>query len=187
MNPKRILIASWVVVAMLSVPTALFADTNNSNRDAAKASQVADHLSTLEQQAARVSRDADTLLSLTRNHQTSWESHTYYLNNLRHGINDMGRMLAELEKMKPQACEVEQTAIERARPHLVALAHETGEAINLVRPGRRHLRQAEYKETLADVSLHADGLYQVVDTIVDYHNADDRLQKLEPTHSGSEE
>jgi len=182
MKPKRILIASWVVIAMLSVPTVLSADT----RDAAKVSHVADHLSVFEQQAAQVSRDAETLLSLARNRHISWESHTYYLNTLRHRINEMGRMLAELEEMKPRACEVERTAIEQARPHLVALAHETGDAMNLAREGSRNLRQAEYKETVADVSLHADGLYQALDTIVDYHNANDRLQSLEPTHSISE-
>lgn len=50
-----------------------------------------------------------------------------------------------------QASEVQQMAIERARPHLVALADETGEAINLVRSGRWNLRQPEYKETVADL------------------------------------
>jgi hypothetical protein len=95
-------------------------------------------------------------------------------------------MLAELEEMKPQASEVQQMAIERARPHLVALADETGKASNLVRPGRWNLRQPEYKETVADLSQHADGLYQTVDTIVDYHNVNDRLQSLEPAHGSSE-
>jgi uncharacterized protein YoxC len=186
MKRRRILVASLVVAAMLSVPAVLSADTNNSTRDAAKVSQVAVRLSTFEQQAAEVSRDAETLLSLTRNYQTRWESHTYYLNNLRHDVNDMGRMLAELEEMKPQASEVQQMAIERARPHLVALADEIGEASNLVRPGRWNLRQPEYKETVADLSHHADGLYQTVDTIVDYHNANDRLQSLEPANGSSE-
>jgi uncharacterized protein YoaH (UPF0181 family) len=186
MKRKRILVASWAVAAMLLVPAVLSADTNNSTRDAAKVSQVAVHLSTFEQQAAETSRDAATLLSLTRNHRTSWESHTSYLRILREGVNNMGRMLAELEEMKPQASEVQQTAIERARPHLVALADETGEAIKLVRPGRWSLRQAEYKETVADLSKHADGLYQTVDAIVDYHNANDRLQSLKPAHGSSE-
>jgi hypothetical protein len=185
MKRTIILVASCAVAAMLLVPTVLSADTNKSTRDAAKVSQVVDHLSTFEQQASQVSRDAETLLSLTRNRRISWESHTHYLSTIRDGINDMGRMLAELEEMKPQACEVEQTAIERARPHLVALANETEEAIKLVRDERWNIHQPEYKETVADLSLHADGLYQTVDTIVDYHNANDRLNKLEASHGGS--
>ncbi|MBZ5571806.1 MAG: hypothetical protein LAO09_08005 [Acidobacteriia bacterium] len=186
MKRRRILVASLAAAAMLSAPAVLSADTNQSTREAAKVSHVAVHLSTFEQQAAKISRDAETLLSLTRNQQTGWESHTYYLSILRHGIDDMGRMLEELEEMKPQASDAQQMAIERARPHLVAVADATGEAISLLRPGRWNLRQPEYKETVADLSQHANGLYQTVDTIIDYHNANDRLQSLEPAHGSSQ-
>lgn len=175
---RRILIVSWAVAAMLSVPPVVSA--NNSIRDDAKVSQVAAHLSAFKQQAYEVSRNADTLLCQTRDQQTSWESHVYYLNTLGKGINDMGRILAELEEMKSQASEVQQMAIERARPHLVALADKTGEAINLVNAERWNVRRPEYEATVTDLSEHADSLYQTVDSIVDYHNAKDRLQRLGP-------
>ncbi len=177
---RRIVIVSWAVAAMLSVPAVLSADTNNSTRDDAKISQVTEHLSALRQQAYEVSRNADTLLCQTRDQQTSWESHIYYLNTLATGINDMGRVLAELEGMKPQASEVQQMAIEQARPYLVALADQTEEAINLANVERWNVRQPEYEATVADLSEHADSLYQTVDSLVDYHNAKDRLQRLGP-------
>ena len=93
MKRRTILVASLAVATMLSVPALLSADTN-STRDTEKVSQVADHLYTFEQQAAEVSRDAETLLSLTRSGQVTWQSHAYYLSTLRNGINGMGRMLA---------------------------------------------------------------------------------------------
>jgi len=92
-------------------------------------------------------------------------------------------LLAELEEMKAEASAAQQMAIERARPHLVALAAETTDALDLLRT--RNLTQPQYKETIADLSRQADILYQTVDTIVDYHNADDRLDNLEASHSGS--
>ena len=52
-------------------------------------------------------------------------------------------------------------------------------------PEAENLWQAQYKETVADLSRQADILYQTVDTIVNYHNADDRLDKLEASHTGS--
>jgi hypothetical protein len=183
---RRILVAALAVAAMLAVPGAVSADANNSNRDDSKMSQVAIHLSAFDQQAYRVSRGADTLLLQTRDQQTSWESHIYYLNTLRKGINDMGRMLAELEELKPQASEEQQMAIERARPNLVALADKTEKAINLVNTERWNVRQPEYEATIAELSQHADRLYQTVDSIVDYHNAKDRLQGLEPAYGSSE-
>ncbi|MBZ5689634.1 MAG: hypothetical protein LAP86_31945 [Acidobacteriia bacterium] len=185
MRYKNIFLASCLVATMIAMPAALRADTNKSISDSATVREVADHLAAFEQQAVDVSRLSDHLLTLTRNHKTNWESHAYYLNNLRHEINGLGRMLSELEQSKPQASEAQQMAIERARPHLVALANETTEALDFVRAGRRNLWQPQYKETVADLSEQAHILYQTVDTIVDYHNADDRLDNLEASHSGS--
>ncbi len=183
MKYKNIFLASCLVGAIIAVPAALRADTKSSISDSAKIQDVANHLSTLEEQAAGVSRDADTVWSLSQDHHTNWQSHAYYLNNLREDVNSMGRLLAELEEMKPEASAAQQMAIEKARPHLVALAAETTEALDLLRT--RNLMQPQYKETIADLSRQADILYQTVDTIVDYHNADDRLDKLEASHRGS--
>jgi|SRR5450631_2323613 hypothetical protein len=185
MRYKNMFLASCIVTAMIAVPATLRADTNQSTPAPASVRDVADHLSVFEQQAADVSRNADDLLTLTRSHRTARESHAYYLGNLRHDINDLGKMLSELEQAKPQASEAQQMAIEKARPHLVALANETSEALDLLRAGRENLWQAQYKETVADLSRQADILYQTVDTIVNYHNADDRLDKLEASHTGS--
>jgi hypothetical protein len=185
MRYKKLFLASCLVAAMIAAPAALRADTNHSTPDPASVRDVADHLSIFEQQAADVNRNADDLLTLSRNHRTNWASHAYYLNNLRHDINDLGRMLSGLEQAKPQASEAQQMAIEKARSHLVALAAETTEALDLLRTRSGNLMQPQYKETVADLSRQADILYQTVDTIVNYHNADDRLDKLEASHSGS--
>ena len=87
--------------------------------------------------------------------------------------------------MKPEASVVQQMAIERSRPHLVALAAETTEALNLLRARAGNVMQPQYKETVAELASQAEILYQTLDTIVDYHNADDRLDNLEASHSGS--
>ena len=97
----------------------------------------------------------------------------------------MGSLLAELEAMKPQASEAQQIRIERMRPHLVALAQKTTEALNLARDGNWNLRHTPYKDALAGLYEQADVLYRTVDAIGDYHNANDRFQKLESTRGGS--
>ena len=185
MRYKHIFLASCLVSAMIAAPAALRADTNNANPDPAKVQDIAHDLSTLEEQAAGVSRDAATVRSLSQDHHTNWQSHAYYLNNLREDVNGMGRLLAELEEMKPEASVVQQMAIERSRPHLVALAAETTEALNLLRARAGNVMQPQFKETVAELASQAEILYQTLDTIVDYHNADDRLDSLEASHSGS--
>jgi hypothetical protein len=189
MRYKNILLASCLVAAMIATPAALRADTNHSTPDLASVRDVANHLSEFKQLSADVSRNADVLLSLSRNHRTSRESHDYYLGNLRYDINNLGRMLSELEQAKPQANPqanpAREMAIEEARPHLVALASETGEALDLLRADKENLWQSPYEETIADLAKQADILYQTVDTILDHHDADDRLDQLEASHSGS--
>jgi len=185
MRYKNILLASCLLGATIAVPAALRAQTNNSTPDPASVQDIASHLSTLEEQAVSVSHDADAVWSLSNDHHTSWQSHANYLNRLREDVNSMGRLLAELEEMKPEASETQLMAIERARPHLVALANETTEALDLLRAGAQNLSQPQYKETVSDLCSQAHILYQTVDTIVDYHNADDRLDNLEASHSGS--
>ena len=181
MKRPKPLLAMWAVSAiLLSTPALVSANTNSNVPDPTAVSQVANHLSTLKQQAVEVSRNAETLYSLARNHRTHWESHTYYLNTLREQVNSMGRMLAELEEMKPQASELQQMAIEKARPHLVAVAEDTTKALDLVRAGRHNLRQPEYKTSVDGIYEHAEGVYATVDTIIDYKTAKIRLQNLEP-------
>ena len=184
MRYKNLILASCLA-AIVAVPIALRAGTNDAISDPAKVQDLANHLSVFEEQAAQVSLDAETVRSLSRDHHTNWQSHVYYLNNLREDVNSMGKLLAELEEMKSQGSEAQQMAIERSRPHLVALAAETTDALNLLRARSGNVMQSQYKETIADLSRQADILYQTLDTMVDYHNADDRLDKLEASHGGS--
>lgn len=184
MKHKMILLSMCLVTSLILLP-ALWAETSGSTADPMVVKDVANHLSLFEQRAAQVSNDAGQLWTLTRNHQTAWGNHARYLNNLREDINEMGGWLAELEEMKPQASEAQQIGIERMRPHLVALAQKTAEALNLARDGNWNLRHTPYKDALADLYEQADILYQTVDGISDYHNANDRFEKLESTHGGS--
>lgn len=178
-------LASCVAAMIIAVPAGLRADTDNAIPDPEKVQDIANHLSTLEEHAAGVTRDAETVRSLAQDHHTNWQSHAYYLNNLRDDVNGMGELLAELETMKPLGSGAQQMAIERSRPHLVALAAETTEALNLLRARAGNVMQPQYKETVAELASQAEILYQTLDTIVDYHNADDRLDNLEASHSGS--
>ena len=183
MKSMNILLAV-LAASLIGVPT-LRADTAQASQDPAAVQDLADHLSQLEVQASRAGRDAEKLRMSSRDHHIARDSHAYYLNNLREDVNSMGQVLAELEQMKPQATESQRMAIENARPHLVALAHETTKALELVRSGSENIRHSQYKTTVAELSMQADILYQTVDTVVDYNNAHGRLDNLEASHGDS--
>ena len=183
MKHYMMLLSMCLVMSLMFLP-ASWAESSGPP-DPAVVNDVANHVSLFEQLAAQVSNDAGQLWTLTRSHQTAWGNHACYLNNLREDINEMGGLLAELEAMKPQASEAQQIGIERMRPHLVALAEKTSEALNLARNGNSNLRHTPYKDALSGLYEQADVLYQTVDAIGDYHDANDRFQKLESSHGGS--
>lgn len=182
---KRINVLLAVLAMSLIGSPVLLADTPQITQDPAVVQDLASHLSQLEEQAARAGRDAEKLRMNSRDHHTDRNTHTYYLNNLREDVNSMGRVLVELEQLKPQATEAQRMAIENARPHLVGLARETTKALDLVRSGSENIRHSHYKETVAELSKQAEILYQTVDTVVDYNNAHGRLENLEASHGDS--
>lgn len=176
-------LALCLVMFLIALPAAS-AQTNPAAADPMLVADVENHLFALEQQAAQASNDAGQLWTLTRNHNTARGSHTYYLNNLREDINDMGKLLAELEYMKPQGSRAQQFAIERARTHLLVMAQRTSEALDLARAGSGNLTLPSYKETLEGLYEQADVLYQTLDTIGEYHDASEQFNKLESSPGG---
>jgi uncharacterized surface protein with fasciclin (FAS1) repeats len=141
-------------------------------------SKIDDMLAAFESKAIDTRRDASILESKRRNHQLSWQSHANKLNLMKDHINEMGKMLAELESMKPKATLFQEKAIEAARPHLEDMAQRVEKGINWLSEDRQSIAKAEYRDNLHGIWSSADELYRHVDTIIDYHEARMRLQEL---------
>jgi len=91
----------------------------------------------------------------------------------------MGKTLAELEALKPLASENQGMAIEHARPHLVSVAQNLTQSIELVQENRNNVHWGEYGEAVSNLYVHADALHTKLDTILDYADAKMRLDSLE--------
>jgi hypothetical protein len=156
MLPKpQILIASSLLTILLLVGLAdsMLAETTSFHNP-----QVEKQLTEFKQTASEMRREADTLKSMTPNKRLSWESHTYRLATLKDQVNEMGRALDELEAQKPIATEGQVLAIEHARPHLVSVAQNVTQAIELVNENRNSVQWGEYGDTVSDIYAHADAL-----------------------------
>ena len=134
-------------------------------------------LSRFEAKASEARREAEQLES-GRRRSWSWRTHAHHLNALRGQVNEMGKMLSQLEALKSQATLFQEKAIETARPHLEAMARQVGDAISSLNEDRRVVSRAEYKDTLLGIWESSDRLYRDVDTITDYHEARMRLNEL---------
>ena len=145
--------------------------------EVSQVSRVDDLLARFESRAIETRRDA-AMLESTRRNRLSWESHSSKLSIMKEHINEMGKMLAELEPMKPKATLFQEKAIEAARPHLEDMAQRVEKGINWLNEDRRSISKAEYKDNLHGIWSSADQMYRNVDTIIDYHEARMRLHEL---------
>jgi len=183
---NKVIMASSVLIMLLFIvlATPAFGDTLEQSR--ASRLQVADQLSAFKRTTFEMRREADTLKSFTPNKRLSWQSHTHRLDALKNHVNELGKSLAELEALKPMANESQAMAIEQARPHLVSVAQNLTQAIELVRENRNNIHWGEYGEAVSNIYAHADVLHTKLDTILDYESAKARLNALElqPTSTG---
>ena len=146
--------------------------------EVSQVSKIDDMLAAFESKAIETRRDAAILESKRRNPRLSWETHSSKLSVMKEHINEMGKMLAELEGMKPKATLFQEKAIEAARPHLEDMAQRVEKGINWINEDRRSIAKAEYKDNLHGIWVSSDALYRDVDTVIDYHEARMRLNEL---------
>jgi uncharacterized surface protein with fasciclin (FAS1) repeats len=140
--------------------------------------KIDDLLAEFESKAIDARREAMFLETLRRTRGT-WQTHAEKLNTMKNHINEMGPMLTELESTKPQATLLQQQAIEAARPHLEDLARRVDTAIRSLRENPETSKYAnDYVENLHGIWTSADRLYNDVDTILDYKEAQQRLKGL---------
>jgi len=146
--------------------------------EVSQVSKIDDMLADFESKAIEARRDAAMLESKRRNPQLSWQTHADKLSVMKQHINEMGKMLAELEGMKSKATLFQEKAIEAARPPLEDMAQRVEKGINWLNEDRRSISKTEYKDNLHGLWSDADKLYRNVDTIIDYHEARMRLHEL---------
>jgi hypothetical protein len=173
---KKLLMTSsflTVVLAVTVVNTAVAESITSHNRE------VTTQLKDLRGSAAAMRDEADTLKMMTLNKRYSWESHTGRLTTLKKRVNQMGKSLAELENQKTMATEDQALAIEQARLHLVPVAQNLTQAIELVNDRRTNVHLGEYGDAVSDIYAHADALHTKLDTILDYEDARLRFDRLE--------
>jgi len=141
--------------------------------------QVTTQLKEFRSTAAAMRNEADVLKSMTRNTRHSWQSHTDRLTTLKKHVNEMGKSLADLEKQQLTATNGQALAIEQARVHLVPVAENLTQAIDLVNERRTNVHWGEYGDAVSEIYAQADALHTKLDTFLDYEDARLRFDRLE--------
>jgi len=175
MLKRRILsVFALALIAVTALPSAFGAGSTSQPHP-----QVAEQLKDFKYKVLDLRREADHLNSFSRNPQLSWKSHADRQNRAKEHINQLGRMLTELENQKSLASETQRLAIEQSRPHLEAAAQSLTRAMEMMNEQRQIIHHEGYIDTVRGLWMHSDSLSQKLDTILDYENSKLRFENLE--------
>jgi len=183
MKSKSSVLGAVIMAAILAVP-ALGAAIAEKPMQV----DVGSPMKAAQQVSYDLSKTADRLQAITRSGGHSWQTHASYLSAARDNVNRLGKMLGDLERLKPYGTETQQLAIEKMRPQLVATADALTNAIELLNDRHHNLYFTEYREAVQIVSAQVDSLHQALDAVSDYEAAKARLGSLEllpPEQKGS--
>jgi hypothetical protein len=173
MKRKGFVVTATILAVFLAVPVIQAAATTLAKPD----------VNTPMKEAKRASyqlrNTADTLHAITRSGGLSWQSHSSYLNSVREHVNQLGKMLTNLEDLKSHATETQQMAIEAMRPRLVETANALTNAIELLNERRHNVYFGEYHDAVQTVSEQAASLHQTLDATLAYEAAKAKLNSLE--------
>jgi len=139
--------------------------------------QVTKLLSEAKSQALQLREDAVTMDAYTRM-TNDWESHSVVVNQMKEHINVAGKTLDKLEALRDGASPWQQTAIDRIKPLLKEIAHNTDTVIGFINTKPTRLFNAEYKDFIEANADNADHLARLIADFVDYGRAKSRLDRL---------
>lgn len=173
MKRKSSVLSAAVLAVILAVPVIHATATTLANPD------VNTPMEEAKQASSQLRNTADTLHAITRGGGLSWQSHSWYLNSVRENVNQLGKMLFNLESLKPHATDTQQIAIEAMRPRLVETANALTNAIELLNERPHNVYFGQYRDAVQTVSAQAASLHQTLDAVLGYEAAQAKLNSLE--------
>ena len=162
-------------------PTLLMAQSNDS-------ATITNLLSQAKNLATQAEEHADTLKSYTTS-GLSWESHASQLSAMREHVNDLGKVVSQLNDARAEGSPWQQEAIDRINPLLREMADHLTATINHLNDHKNQLQMQAYRDyTSANYDL-ASRTATVISDLVEYGKAKSKAtsleQKLEPPTTGA--
>jgi gas vesicle protein len=146
--------------------------------NAAQQQQISRQLDQFQITTADLRTNADTYQALARNRSLPIRTHANNLNRIRDQVNDLGRQLLAMEKVKARANEHQQLAITEARQRLSELTPHLYTAIRMHIDTPATLEFPDYREEVKSIFTHADNLYTRVHAVRTYDKAKQNLDQI---------
>lgn len=167
--------ASFLAVTVLAgcIATALPATA----ADEAGSEHASALFSDARMQAFQLKEDAGLLESYTHS-KVSWQSHAVAIDRVREDVNQMGRILTQLQNARGTAEPWQQEAIDRLTPVAKELASNTTTAINTLNANPARVNTPAYQEYLEAIVDSANNLAATIADFMDYGKTKERMVRL---------
>lgn len=167
-------LASVALVALLLAMASGFAMAQA--KDSAEITKL---LGNAKVHAALAEYDSDTLYTFVDS-PMSWESHAAQLRIISEHLNDLEKVVSQLNDLRSQGSPWQQVAIDRINPLLRDMANNLSAAITEVKDHKERIQTPEYRDYLRANANLANRTATVISDFVEYSRAgaqSERLQK----------
>jgi hypothetical protein len=186
MRPNlKLMIVVLTVVALLGTgsvfaspasPSAGALGMDDSAYMSARASTL---LAEIKKETAALSPHADKLGTFARNPEYSWQSHVFYLDQVKGHINAIGERTAELQQIRYAVLPWQEQAITEVTSHAAQVAASTQAAIVYLNENQGRRFVPEYRDHLTTIADSSEDMKQAVDRFLAYEKTQQKLQDLQ--------
>ena len=149
------------------------------NSDSEEISKLLAHA---QSHAMSLDNDADTLVAYTRSN-VGWQSHSSRLNDMKNDVNEMGKIVADMQQQRSEGSPWQQAAIDRVYPLLREMADALTATIKHLNDHPTQVNMPPYQDYVQSQYEVASRTASLVKDLVDYgrskKNSDQIRQRLE--------
>lgn|SRR5215469_4865130 len=120
--------------------------------------------------AALAEYDSDTLYTFA-NSEIPWEAHASQIRTISERVNDLCKVVNQLNSVRSQGSQWQQVAIDRINPLLRNMADNLNAAIKELNDHKERLQMPEYRDYLRANSYLANRTATVISDFVEYSRA----------------
>lgn len=160
-----------LLLSCMPIAQRAWADSNTDNPSVVKL------LDQAQFQASRLDRDANAMIGLIHS-DSSWQSHAFALARVKAHVNDLAKVITDLQSSRVDASPWQKEAIDRLIPLLHEIAVHTSDEINWLNRNQDRPTSLKYDRWVNENATTAHELSGLISDTVRYTKDRGQLAKL---------
>lgn len=164
-------LALVALFALVAGPMHVYAQTNDSP-------EISHLLNEARYYSMQADRDATELESYTRS-KVSWHTHAQTLESIKNHVNNMGKLLQQMQDIKSEGSPWQQNAIDQIDPMLRQMADHLTTTIEYGNDHPNLVHMMKFQNYVQAMATFAADTHQLISDVVAYDQARAKAQMLE--------